>query len=104
MPPVLDVLPDLRVDRLDRCRRVDRPPDLFREVQEGHAPLPVSKSAGPKETDVAIPIHAPPGEAQVDFGYLGLFYDPATGKMRKTWVFVLVMAQRYERCGSFACP
>jgi len=41
----------------------------------------LSKSVGPKATDVAIPIHAPPGEAQVDFGYLGLFYDPATGKM-----------------------
>ena len=53
----------------------------------------LSKSAGPKPTDVAIPIHAPPGEAQVEFGYLGIFYDPATGKMRKTWVFVLVMAQ-----------
>ena len=28
----------------------------------------LSKSEGPKATDVAIPIHAPPGEAQVDFG------------------------------------
>ncbi|MCB9705167.1 MAG: hypothetical protein H6711_25045 [Myxococcales bacterium] len=48
---------------------------------------------GPTEGDVAIPIDAPAGEAQIDFGYLGRFYDPSTGTLRKTWVFVLVMVQ-----------
>jgi len=41
---------------------------------------------------VAIPVDAPPGEAQVDFGYLGTLYDPGAGRERKAWVFVLVMA------------
>ena len=53
----------------------------------------LSVAAGPKEADVAIPIDAPAGEAQLDFGYLGLFHDPSTGTLRKTWVFVLVLAQ-----------
>lgn len=47
---------------------------------------------GPREEDVAIPVDAPPGEAQVDFGYLGTLYDPGAGRERKAWVFVLVMA------------
>ena len=29
--------------------------------------------------------------AQVDFGYAGMFYDPATGVMRRTWAFVLLL-------------
>jgi len=46
---------------------------------------------GPSADDVAIPIDIPPGEAQVDFGYIGLLYDPLTGRERKAWAFVLVM-------------
>jgi len=43
--------------------------------------------------DVAIPVETAPGEvAQVDFGYAGMFIDPKTGKLRKAWVFVLVLA------------
>ena len=35
----------------------------------------------------------PPGEeAQVDFGYLGKWMDPVTGKARKVWAFVMVLA------------
>ena len=35
----------------------------------------------------------PPGqEAQVDFGYLGQWYDPALGKPRKLWVFSMVLS------------
>lgn len=47
---------------------------------------------GPTEADVAIPVNAPPGEAQVDFGYLGHLYDPDSGRERKAWVFLLVLA------------
>jgi len=37
-------------------------------------------------------IETKPGEyAQVDFGYMGKIYDPATGKEEKAWVFVLVL-------------
>ncbi len=35
----------------------------------------------------------PPGrEAQVDFGYLGLWYDPEIGRKRKLWAFCMVLA------------
>jgi hypothetical protein len=47
---------------------------------------------GPAAEDVVIPIDAPLGEAQIDFGYVGLLYDPAAGRERKAWVFVMVLA------------
>jgi transposase len=31
-------------------------------------------------------------EAQVDYGYLGLWYDPASGRRRKVWAFSMVLA------------
>jgi transposase len=35
----------------------------------------------------------PPGqEAQIDYGYLGQWTDPATGRPRRVWAFVMVMA------------
>jgi transposase len=35
----------------------------------------------------------PPGEeAQLDYGYLGPWIDPATGKARRVWAFVMVMS------------
>ena len=34
----------------------------------------------------------PGEEAQVDFGYGGLMIDPATGKLRKAWAFVMTLA------------
>jgi transposase len=35
----------------------------------------------------------PPGEeAQLDYGYLGLWTDPATGKARRVWAFVMVLS------------
>lgn len=40
-----------------------------------------------------VRVEVPPGaEAQVDFGYVGLYLDPATGQMRKTWVFVMTLS------------
>lgn len=47
---------------------------------------------GPRAEDVAIPVITTAGEVgQVDFGYAGLMRDPATGKDRKTWFFVMVL-------------
>lgn len=35
---------------------------------------------------------SPPGaEAQVDYGYLGLWPDPATGRRRRVWAFSMVL-------------
>jgi transposase len=40
-----------------------------------------------------VRVEVPPGsEAQVDFGYAGLSVDPQSGAVRKTWVFVMVLA------------
>lgn len=48
---------------------------------------------GIKPGDVAIPIITPAGQdAQVDFGFIGWLVDPQTGKRRKAWVFVMVLA------------
>lgn len=53
----------------------------------------LTKDAGPKATDVAIPVDTVAGEvAQVDFGYIGKVYDETRGVMRKAWVFVMTLA------------
>jgi transposase len=53
----------------------------------------VSKAKGVSADDVAIRVETGPGEiAQVDFGYIGLLYDPDEGRMRKAWAFVMVLA------------
>jgi transposase len=53
----------------------------------------LSRAAPPNPADVAIPVETRPGlVAQVDFGYAGFLVDPATGKHRRAWVFVMVLA------------
>lgn len=50
------------------------------------------KARGVQAEDVAIPVDTAPGDvAQVDFGYVGMLVDPDTGKLRKAWVFTLVL-------------
>jgi transposase len=52
----------------------------------------LDREAGPKPTDVAIPVETEPGEvAQVDFVYAGKRYDPERGVLRKTWLFVMTL-------------
>ena len=47
---------------------------------------------GARAEDVVIPVDTPPGEiAQVDFGFAGRVLDPATGNLRKAWLFVMVL-------------
>lgn len=50
--------------------------------------------------DVVIPVITAPGQiAQVDFGYVGKLLDRTSGKMRKAWVFVMVLAHsRHMYC------
>jgi transposase len=51
------------------------------------------KRRGPDPDEVAIPVETAAGEvAQVDFGYIGHLYDPQQGRMRRAWVFVMVLA------------
>lgn len=54
---------------------------LVRRLEPGAAP------------EVFGRVEVRPGEeAQVDFGYAGLTIDPASGQLRKTWVFVIVLS------------
>ena len=47
----------------------------------------------PPEPDVTLRVETPPGyEVQIDFGEVGLFGDPATGQMRKTYAFVMTLS------------
>lgn len=46
----------------------------------------------PKEITVWRPEVEPGEEAQVDFGSMGLWEDPRTGKRRRVWAFVMVLA------------
>ncbi len=42
---------------------------------------------------VTVRVEVAPGEeGQVDFGYVGMLLDPKTGKLRKTWVFVMTLS------------
>lgn len=54
----------------------------------------IKKERGVTVDDVAVPVaDTLPGEfAQVDFGYVGHFFDPQTRCMRKAYVFVMVLS------------
>ena len=55
--------------------------------------LAIRRERGVQAQDVAIPLETEPGqEAQVDFGYVGHLYDPAEGRLRKAYVFVMVLS------------
>ncbi len=60
----------------------------------------VRRERGPLSTDVAIPVVTEPGEvAQVDFGYVGQLWESASGRLRKAWVFVMVLGHsRHQFC------
>jgi transposase len=52
----------------------------------------IARERGVRAEDVAIAVETRAGEvAQVDFGYVGTLYDASSGKLRKAWVFVLVL-------------
>jgi transposase len=56
---------------------------LFRELR---------RARGHGAQRVAIPVDTNPGEcAQVDMGYAGKLYDPASGVLRRAWCFVMVL-------------
>lgn len=62
------------------------------------------KEVGIRADDVAIPVESLPGHvAQVDFGYVGRIYDPATGKSRKAWIFIMTLgfSRRMFACLTF---
>jgi transposase len=47
----------------------------------------------PPQPDATVRVETAPGEeAQVDFGYAGRMLDPATGRLRKAWAFVMTLS------------
>ena len=47
----------------------------------------------PRHKDATVRVERPPGEeAQVDFGYAGQMFDPETGKLRRSWAFVMTLS------------
>jgi transposase len=47
----------------------------------------------PLVPEATVRVEREPGEeAQVDFGYAGKMIDPETGKLRKTWAFVILLS------------
>jgi transposase len=47
---------------------------------------------------VTVRMEVDPGsQAQVDLGYVGKMADPATGKLRKTWVFIMTLSYSRHR-------
>lgn len=40
---------------------------------------------------------APGSQAQVDFGYVGMMRDPASGKNRRTWAFIMTLSYSRHR-------
>lgn len=56
----------------------------------------------PPEPDVTVRVETRPGEeGQVDFGYAGRMIDPETGKLRKTWVFVMTLSWSRHQYAEF---
>ncbi len=50
------------------------------------------RERGPREDEVVIPVEPVLGEAQVDFGEVGRFFDAASGRIRRTYVFVMTLS------------
>jgi hypothetical protein len=46
----------------------------------------------PEAVTVWRPPVAPGSEAQIDYGYLGSWFDPVAGRARRVWAFVMVLA------------
>lgn len=49
----------------------------------------------PDRTQPAVTVlrpPVPPGEAQIDYGYLGRWLDPLANRVRRVWAFVIVLA------------
>jgi transposase len=60
------------------------------------------RSLEPLEPEVTVRVETAPGEeGQVDFGYAGMMIDPATGKLRKTWVFVMTLSWSRHQYAEF---
>ena len=56
----------------------------------------------PRDPTGFVRVETVPGEeAQVDFGFAGQMIDPATGKLRKAWVFVMTLSSSRHQYATF---
>ena len=64
----------------------------------------VPEEARRSQVTVWSPRPAEAGEqAQIDYGQLGRWLDPACGKLRTVWAFVMVLALLDGTCSSARC-
>jgi transposase len=56
------------------------------------------RSIDPRSPEACVRVETPPGEeAQVDFGFAGVMFDPRSGRHRKAWAFVMTLSfSRHE--------
>jgi transposase len=60
----------------------------------------IRRERGVRPEDVVIPVLSRAGLlAQIDFGYVGLLWDPATRRRRKTWLWLLTLAYSRHMVG-----
>lgn len=53
----------------------------------------LTRKLRPAKPQATVRVETPPGEeAQVDFGVVPRMYDPVSGKIRNTWVFVMLLS------------
>jgi transposase len=56
----------------------------------------------PRTPKATVRVERKPGqEGQVDFGYAGRMFDSETGKLRRTWVFVMTLAWSRQQYAEF---
>lgn len=73
-----------------KCDAQGKPPPSYDAVKRLVGAWSKVQPIGPD--DVVIPVETDPGDvAQVDFGHVGVVVDPATGKRRPAWVFVMTL-------------
>ena len=77
-----------RVPTLPRRARPDRWRDRVPAVCALRVPGRTEAGVG----HVVAPAVPPGAEAQIDYGFLGSWLDPATDRLRRVWAFVMVLA------------
>lgn len=103
-PPPPSSLDGYRAEIQELLSRGKQPQAIYDQLRQKHPELVGKRSAlkrlckrlkketGIRPEQVRIPVETDPGDvAQVDFGYVGMLYDPERGVARKSWVFVMVL-------------
>jgi transposase len=90
-----DEIKDLLEDREMTAKQVWRLLKEKRHIDVGYTTIKryLRSEFSYGRTKATVRIETPPGEeAQVDYGYAGLMYDPEAQKRRKTWAFIMTLS------------